>query len=875
MRAGRIATWVVSVFVALYGTVFLVQDLTKVDRMCRIGDIWSLLRLWDDTLGVFTEVDFADYVSPPYPEPGDTLVSVAGLPGTVDNYFSVFSTETPAGFETEIVFKRPATLSLERLFSTSAGVAASVPLLAARGIEPSDALSRLEVTGSDSVMSTTVRTRTIPTKIRIQIIAMFALRVLISAGLVAVGLWAFIRKPDDPAVVVLTLFCYALLAQMVFSRVVLSDAYASFTIPGGQKLAGILGFLGSFTGPLWLHLQLLFPRPRRLYARHRTAAVVLIYAPTLANIALILLKVQDWMNPLTVLLFSIYYASAIGLLLRTTWHADTMLARRQARLVLWGSTPGFVLLGLSAWLMILAPGFLDGMGFANELAFINLQFLLTLLAPVSIAYALGRYRLLDVESRYRRGTMFVFVNVFLLAVFIGVAYGAGRLLSMFAGIEGTTPALIISLSLAVGFAPAQRRLRNVVEDRFYPERKRLRAFLHGFLEEVGGVRDRTDFWRLLDRRLAEGLEAVPVIPVVRSPSNPAVLETASSPTPFRTGDELVKRLCTMGRPLLLDEIIESGRIPMEKSQKDWFVERDIALLIPLGLREEVLGFVAVGRKTSGEDFKAFELDILTSLSVQFAMAAENIELLEQKVEKEKLQEQLSIARAIQRGLLPVDIPPTPGLDVAANIQFCLEVAGDYYDVVPVERGRTLLAVGDVTGKGVGPALLMANLQASLRSVTGVGLSLPDLMGRVNRQVCSSTSSEYFITMFSCIFDPASGALEWVNAGHNPPLLHRAGGTVERLCEGGLLLGVSANEVYRSGRTSMEPGDLLLLYSDGVTEAMDSAEEEYGEDRLTAVLRQSASFPAEAVVGAVAVSVRSFHGADSFTDDFTVMAARRV
>lgn len=882
MRAGRTAIWTASAVMALYGAVFLAQDFSRVDTICRIGDIWSLLRLEEDRPGVFTEIDLEDFVEGPVPEVGDTLLTVDGLPATVDNYFTVFSTGTPAGFETQISFRKPSLKAIDSLLSDSFGSLVSLPLETALGREISvgdDQAGTFSNPVTDSVYVTTVRTRSIPLLYRVEIIAMFALRVLIAVGLVLVGLWAFARKPDDPAVRVLSLFCYALASLMVFSRLVLAQAYASFHIPFEDTIIYLFAALGTFAPPLWLHLQLLFPRRRRLYDRHRLPILAAVYIPATATAVLSFLVRYDASPALfiaQVVLTTLYFAGGIGLLLRTLWNSQNMIEMRQARLVLWGSMPGFVLFGIIAWTQILFEGFIQSLGFAYALAINNLQFLFTLAAPVSIAYALGRYRLLEVESRYRRGTLFIFVNVFVLAFFVLVVYGAGQLLSSVAGVDGTTPVLIISLSLAVGFAPAQKKVRHVIEDRFYPERKRLRALLRGFLDDVRGLGERGDFWVMLDNRLADGLEASPVIPVVRSAADRTLLLAGREASPFRTTDDFVTRLCSQGRPLLLDELLASGRIPLTDAQRDWFLDRGIALLVPLALQSGVLGFIAVGRKNSGEDFRSFELEILTSLSAQFAMAAENTELLEDRVEKEKLQEQLSIARRIQEGLLPERIPGTPGLDVDASIIFCLDVAGDYYDVIPLGNGRTLLAVGDASGKGVGPALLMASLQASLRSITDVGLTLPDLIGRVNRLVCENTAPDYFITLFTAIFDPATGELEWVNAGHNPPLLALPGGGIRRLDTGGLLLGVEPAEVYESGRTVFAKGGILLMYSDGVTEAMaPDGVEEYREERLLRLLENCGGSPAGEIVRSVEAGVESFHGSTHLADDFTVMVARRI
>jgi sigma-B regulation protein RsbU (phosphoserine phosphatase) len=255
------------------------------------------------------------------------------------------------------------------------------------------------------------------------------------------------------------------------------------------------------------------------------------------------------------------------------------------------------------------------------------------------------------------------------------------------------------------------------------------------------------------------------------------------------------------------------------------------------------------------------------------VAAENMRLLEENVGKRRLDEQLQMARRIQHGFLPRQIPQTTGLEVAASTRFCLEVAGDYYDIIPLPGGETVLAVGDVSGKGAGAAMLMANLQASLRTAVGVGATLPEVMGRINELIVGNTPPEDYISFFVAVFDPVHRRLTYVNAGHNPPLLRGASGRIEPLDVGGLILGFMNEVRYEQATVALAPGDLLLLYTDGVSEAMNSAEEEFGENRLRSFLgRYDGQVPAEALA-LLEREVLKFHGRADLEDDFTLLLAR--
>ncbi len=320
-------------------------------------------------------------------------------------------------------------------------------------------------------------------------------------------------------------------------------------------------------------------------------------------------------------------------------------------------------------------------------------------------------------------------------------------------------------------------------------------------------------------------------------------------------------------------MMASGKITLTQEQKDWFIERKSAILLPLVTTSGLLGFLVISCKTNGEDFTSEELNLLQNLSAQTALVAENLELLGEKLEKEKLEEQLRVARNIQQGLLPGKIPEVSGLDMAALIRFCLDVAGDYYDIIPLKDGRVVLSIGDVSGKGVGAALLMANLQASLRTAQAMGASLSESAERINKLVFENTPSDMFITFFMICIDPVKKHLRYVNAGHNPPFLIENDGHEKMLTRGGLLFGVVENAQYEEGKITLRNGDTILMYTDGVSEAMNSKEEEFGDKQIAHIAARNRELPLDELLALIEKEVNIFHGSSSYADDFTLLAAR--
>jgi sigma-B regulation protein RsbU (phosphoserine phosphatase) len=240
-----------------------------------------------------------------------------------------------------------------------------------------------------------------------------------------------------------------------------------------------------------------------------------------------------------------------------------------------------------------------------------------------------------------------------------------------------------------------------------------------------------------------------------------------------------------------------------------------------------------------------------------------------------MEEELAIARSIQQGFLPRKIPDTPGLKVAAKSVFCLEVAGDYYDVISFKDTGTLLAVGDVAGKGAGAALLMANLQASLRTAAAIGVRsrLGEVVARINNLIFNNTSPDQYITFFAGYYRQEKGILTYVNAGHNPPLLVRKGEITLNLDKGGLILGCLEDMQYEHGEVKLKPNDLLVLFTDGVSEAMNADEEEFGVERIEKYITANAGKPVEDILAGLENEILTFCGDQPLLDDFTLMLVR--
>jgi len=256
---------------------------------------------------------------------------------------------------------------------------------------------------------------------------------------------------------------------------------------------------------------------------------------------------------------------------------------------------------------------------------------------------------------------------------------------------------------------------------------------------------------------------------------------------------------------------------------------------PIISNEEVIGVFDL----ESDELDAYtndDLEVLMLLASQVAIIIEKVMLHEQLIEKQRLQTQLEVARQVQLQLLPPREPELDGYDISAYNFPTEEVSGDYYDWVRIYDDQIAVVIADVSGKGVPAALLMAFLRASLRAATHIGYAPHISMSKVNYLLWESIERNQFVTAFYGILDATNHTLSYTNAGHSPPLLMRADGTVQFEERGGVPLGMFRDSRYYEYFETIQPGEVFVLYTDGVNEAMNSADEEYGRERLVAAVR---------------------------------------
>lgn len=320
------------------------------------------------------------------------------------------------------------------------------------------------------------------------------------------------------------------------------------------------------------------------------------------------------------------------------------------------------------------------------------------------------------------------------------------------------------------------------------------------------------------------------------------------------------------KPLIKKEIINSYND---------LVNLGAELIIPMQLKGETKGLIILGKRKNNLDYHESDIEFIASLGSLAIISIENARLFNETLEKQKLEKDLEIARNIQKKLLPQKIPSSNIFEIVAFNKSARMVGGDYYDIIKISDSKILFAIADVSGKGVPAALLMANIQAFLKSITKMNLPLAEATNLLNDLVAENTSNGSFITFFWGILDENDKSLTYVNAGHNPPLLIRTNEII-KLKKGGMILGVMQTILpYQSETIEVKENDLIVLFTDGITEAMNKNWEEFSDERLEKIVVDNSSLSAKSLLVKIQDEINEFTSGAEQSDDITSLIIKVI
>lgn len=299
------------------------------------------------------------------------------------------------------------------------------------------------------------------------------------------------------------------------------------------------------------------------------------------------------------------------------------------------------------------------------------------------------------------------------------------------------------------------------------------------------------------------------------------------------------------------------------------------MAVPLVIGEKVMGMIYAENPYATSRFSQDDLLVLTTIASVAAIKIENARLIEERIEKKRMEEELKVASEIQIRLQPLSPPRIPNYDMVGISFPCREIGGDYYDFIKRKNGSVLLALGDVSGKGMGAALMMSSLHAALHAQAQTWLKPDQIVTEVNKYIFASSPENKFLTLFCAELDPLTGELSYSNAGHNPPILVSKDGSYRLLESGGLPIGITDEIIYDTNSLVIKPGDVLVIYSDGITDSVNEQDEDFGENRLIEVVRGYRNRTASKLRDQIEGAIADFMGTRAPVDDTTFVIVKRL
>ncbi len=338
------------------------------------------------------------------------------------------------------------------------------------------------------------------------------------------------------------------------------------------------------------------------------------------------------------------------------------------------------------------------------------------------------------------------------------------------------------------------------------------------------------------------------------------------------GKGIAGHVAQTGQTVLIADAYGDPRFNPEVDKRTGYRTRSILCLAIRNKAGKIVAALQLLNKKEGV-FGEEDAEFLSTLSGHMALALENAQLHQALLEKERMEKELALARGIQRSLLPDTAPMVKGFDIALLNEPCYAVGGDYYDFLTLGPNTLLVVIADVEGKGVSSALVMSNLQATLRALVVHLHSLDEIAESLNRMILQDTRSQKYLSIFLGLIDTRRKGLHYINCGHVPPIIVRRNQKPVELTKGGIVIGLFENAQYQRGHVRLQSGDVLILCTDGITESMDSRMDEYGSGRLISCVQGAAERKAAEIVAAVSTDVGRFSRQGTHVDDKVMIAVK--
>ncbi len=665
---------------------------------------------------------------------------------------------------------------------------------------------------------------------------------------------------------------YALLVFTLFPPTVALDPQWKTRL-----LVPIFIFARALGPPMFVKFFWYFPTRRRVLKR-RWPSYALYGVNTLILVSIFLVLRPTSPTWLALLFLSTpiwFFCSGLGVFWRSYAREAKGKRKDELRPILYA-----VMIGMAATL------YLGILGAINPFAiFLNpvlvLPALLLVSIPLAFGYAIFRYRLMDIDLIVKRSLIYGVVTASLAAVYILTVFGMGSLLGLLIG-QSDSKVLSIAAFVIIAFMfdPLKRRVQDYIDRVFYRERRDYQKALLGFSQELPRQMNFNEILSSMVARISETMHVEKVAVVLCGDSRLAVSKNIPEKySEFADSADglipLLKASRTAHSFALLAE--EPDSVVLDEADRARILDSGIILVVPMFIQDRLIGMINVGPKLSGKIYSQEDIDLLSTVAGQAAIAIENSRLHKSEIEKQKIEEELSLARRIQVGLLPKANPAIEGLDISGISVPALTVGGDYFDYIMLGPKQVLVVVADVSGKGMSASLYMSKVQGMVQLAAQMYKTPREILINVNRRLYDGMERKSFITMILALFDMDKREVCICRAGHHKAMV-RMNGELKYLDAKGIGLGLERGPLFESElqeiRHPLAAGALFLFYSDGLTEAMNRDQAEFGEEKISHILNAAArGRSAGELQETIIAAVKNFTDGAEQHDDLTLVVVR--
>jgi sigma-B regulation protein RsbU (phosphoserine phosphatase) len=578
--------------------------------------------------------------------------------------------------------------------------------------------------------------------------------------------------------------------------------------------------------------------------------------------------IRTYHNEIFNTIYLIYVAGAFYLFSTGYRQLSGDSLKAQARTVLWGARIGLILLVLSIVLLNLLPWSIK-----NELFELTTA-LAVILGVGVIAYATVKHQFLNVRLVLRQSFVYSISYAVLVGAYATLIIKADDLMLPVFKDQAKIFSYIFIVSLLLFFLPFTRWIDNFIRSIFIRTQIDHRKVLERFSRQIISVLDPVQLRRIISETLKTSVLVDRVYFVMFDDivNEYAILPSDDYPRKviIDRDDQLLSAINTLKGTEYLGAI---SNIETDVLLAREMADRKIRLIMPMKEGDHLLGFVALAEKAAGYKYSSEDINLLQVLSNQMVTALITARLYVESIERLRLQEEVSMARQIQLDLLPSSPPKSETMSIAVHSAPSRTIGGDFYDFIRLPNDRLGVVIADASGKGMPAALMIAQIQAMIRSEVNNGIPISTMLRNINQQIATSTSPEKYVTLFYGELNPATGELVYSNAGHNYPVLVRGGNRIELLDKGGTVIGALPMLEFSSSTVMLETNDLLFLFTDGLSEAMNLAEQEYGEERIKKMICEHFHNDPDTIVNMIVNDVKSFDPTDPPRDDTTIIAIK--